>query len=331
MGITAISGPHLVYGQLVGNSTTGLTGTSPPDSYNSQRAPSVFDLGTAMGDPRAAYSYQPGSAVSTKLFGFYGNVGLVDFVPTTLSASALVANSVVSSGVTTYTITASSSLGTYSTTIIAPETGQATGTLIAIDSTAAYLSFSNDGTVNMWNPGAGTGRTISITTSSSGDAGTYSIYGRDMYGYKMTETLAISQGTTNSSGYTIKGQKAFKYISSITNTTTPTSTGVSIGLTDTYGFPFKIAYNGVNVQVAVAATLFSTGSVFLSTATTVIGSTVATQTSTTPDVRGTWASSVASNGTVRIQMQVTPSASAIAAITSTNVSPLFGGTQFSSI
>ncbi len=331
MGITAESGPLLVWGQLVGNSTTGLTGTIPPTDYNDQRAPSLFDLGQGMLDPRAAYNYEPGSAVTAKTFGFYDGRGTVDFVPTTLSASALVANSVVSTGVTTYTITASSSLGTYSTTIIAPETGKATGTLLAIDSTAAYLAFGVSGTFNMWNPGAGTGRCISITTSSSGDGGTYSISGRDMYGYKMTETIALSQGTSNSSGISVTGQKAFKYISSITNTTTPTSTGISIGLSDRYGMPFAVPYSGNNIDLRILPTVYasSLGSVTTSSANFILASTAATATSTTADVRGVWVSTTASNGTLRLQIRVTPSASAVAAITSTNVAPLFGVAQYS--
>lgn len=332
MGITAYSGPLLGYGQITGTSTGGgLTGTIPPDSYNDQRAPSLFDLGHAMTDPRVFYAYKIGSGVTTQVFGFYQGRGIVDYVPTTATASALVANSVVSTGVTTYTITASSSLGTYSTTIVAPESGTTTGTLLAIDSTAAYLAFGQSGTVCMWNPGAGTGRCVSITTSSSGDGGTWSIAGRDMYGYPMTETLAISQGTTNSSGYTITGQKAFKYISSIKNATTPVSTGVSIGLTDKYGFPFKVAYCGSQTDVRLLASSYSSvAAVLLSSANVSLASTVATQTSTTPDVRGTYTSSTASNGTLRLQMYITPLASAVYGITSTDVSPLFGGTQYSS-
>jgi hypothetical protein len=62
-----------------------------------------------------------------------------------------------------------------------------------------------------------------------------------------------------------------------------------------------------------------------------ISRSLSVQTSTTPDVRGTYASSVASNAVSRLQMVVTPPATTIAAITSTNVAPLFGATQFSSV
>jgi hypothetical protein len=289
-------------------------------------------MGTAMSDPRAFYDYIVGSGVTVPVYGLYLNRGYVDFVPSSAAVATFVSSTVVSTGVTTYTLTGSSALGTYTTTIIAPETGAPTGTLLAIDSTAASLAFGPSGTVTLWNPGGGTGRCISITTSSSGDKGTWSIAGRDMYGYKMTEQIALTQGTTNSSGYTITGQKAFKYISAITNTSTPTSTGITIGLSDTYGAPLYVPYCGNDNVVRILASPFSSAvPVALSSANFIVGSTVATATSTTPDARGTYASSTATNSTIRLQWSVTPSASAVAAITSTNVSPLFGVAQFSSV
>ena len=318
MTITALSGPVVQFGTTISSTSgTGILGADM--EHNEQRAPMVSDLGDSLLDPRAAYN----------------SVGTVDYVPTTVNTSALYTSTGLSSAVVgaAFTLVAASSAnGTYSTTIIAPETGKATGTLLAIDSTAAYLTFGSAGTVNLWNPAGGTGRCISITTSSSGDAGTFSIAGRDMYGFKMTETIALSQGTSNSSGITVTSQKAFKYISSITNTTTPTSTGVSIGISDHYGFPLYVPYTGLNAQVELLATSYSSAVLVpLSSANTVLGSTIVTQTSTTPDVRGTYSSTTASNNTVRLQMLVTPTAANIAAITSTNVAPLVGQTQFSSV
>lgn len=332
MPITAYSGPLISYG-VTGVSTNGLTQSVPPDSYNDQRAPSIFDLGTGLTDPRAFYDYQIGSGVSTPVYGFYRERGYVDYVPATANASAFVVNTVVSTGVTTYTLTAaSSSGGTYSTTITAPESGATTGTLIAIDSTAASLAFGQAGTVTMWNPGGGTGRNISIITSSYLDGGTFSVAGRDMYGYKMTETIAVSSNGSATSSYGGVGKKAFKYISSITNTTTPTSTGVSIGFGDTFGMPLYVPYCGADLSVRLLASAYSSAvAVALSSANFVLGSTMATATSTSPDARGTYASTTATNGTLRVQISVVPSASAVYSITSSNVQPLFGYAQYSSV
>jgi hypothetical protein len=334
MSITAYSGPILQFGTVLTSSAgTGLLGQDL--EHNEQRGPMVTDLADAMMDPRVAYAYQPGSGVTVQTRAFYNNSAVIDYVPAATNTSGFVSSSTVSSGVTTFTIPSSisgSSNGIITTTIIAPETGKVTGTLLAIDSTAAVLTFGSAGTIATWNPAAGTGRNIVITTSSSGDLGTWSIAGRDMYGYKMTETIALSQGTTNSSGYTIKGQKAFKYISSITNTTTPTSTGVSIGFGDQFGFPLYTPYVGFNALVYNNSSANNASATALSTTTVILPmASTATATSTTADVRGIYVSSAASNGVIRVQIINLPTAQAAAGITSTNIAPFFGANQFSSV
>lgn len=339
MTITANSGPVLSFGTVMTSSAgTGLLGADM--ERNEQRAPSLFDLGVALMDPRVAYQYEPGSGVTSPVFGFYNSVGYVDFVPATRSDSSGTASLVrssltnVAAGAAFSLTPASSALGTYATTIIAPENGRTSETLIAIDSTAASVTFGSAGSVAMWNPGAGTGRCVSITTSSSGDAGTFTIIGRDMYGYKMTESVTANTGTSNSSGYTVRSQKAFKYVSSIINTTTTTSTSIYAGFSDTFGFPLLTTYLGMNAELRLMPTAYSsvTYVALASSAQVVLGqSSIATQTSTTPDVRGTYASTTASNGTLRLQMRITPVASAVATVTSTNVAPLFGAAQFSSV
>ena len=324
MTITAFSGPIVQFGTVTTSSAgTGILGNDL--EHNEQRGPMMSDLGDSLLDPRVAYTYDVGAGVTAQFVGFFNNAGVVDYVPASINSSAFVVNT-ASSGVSTFTLAAASSGGgTFSTTIVAPETGKVTGTLIAIDSTAAVLTFGSAGTMAVWNPAGGAGRNITIKPSSNLDAGTYSIAGRDVYGYKITETIA--GGSTS-----LAGKKAFKYISAITNTTTPTSTGILVGFGDIYGFPLQVPYTGLNAQVALLATAFSSAVVVaLSSANTVLASTVATQTSTTPDVRGTYASSTASNATLRLQMTVLPTAANIASITSTNVAPLFGGTQFSSV
>lgn len=323
MSITAFSGPIVQFGTVTTSTAgTGLLGADL--EHNEQRGPMVTDLGDALLDPRAAYSYAPGSGPTSQFRGLYNQMGVVDYVPTTASTVALVQNT-ASSGVSTFTlVAASSALGTYATTIIAPETGKTSESLLAIDSTAAYLTFGSAGTVTVWNPAAGTGRCITITPSSNLDAGTYSVAGRDMYGYKMTET--VTAGSTN-----LRTQKAFKYISSITNTTTPTSTGIQIGISNVYGMPLLAQYYGLNCQIASNSSASVSVLTVPSTSTTLVGSTVATQTSTTPDVRGIWISSVAANNVVRVQIMQMLTAQAAAQVTSTNVAPMFGATQFSSV
>lgn len=200
MSITAYSGPIVQFGTVQTSSAgTGIVGQDM--EHNDQRGPMMSDLGDALLDPRVAYAYQPGSGVTAKTFGFFNNTAVVDYVPTTLSSNAFVSQTAATVAVTTFVLNAASSAaGTYTTTIVAPETGKASGTLLAIDSTAAYLTFGSAATTAVWNPAAGTGRCVVLVTSSSGDGGTFSIAGRDMYGFKISEQLGITDGTTNSSG-----------------------------------------------------------------------------------------------------------------------------------
>jgi hypothetical protein len=246
-------------------------------------------------------------------------------VPTTLQTSAILisSNASISAGSAITLATASSALGTYATTIVAPETGTTTGTLIAIDSTAAYLTFGSGGTVATWNPAAGTGRQITITPSgnSSLDAGGWSIAGRDMYGIKMTETVTPSSQAMTS-------KKAFKYISSIVAATTIGSTGVGIGFNDTFGLPLLAKNTGQNVSIRLTPTAslqYGNSSGPITTGST------ATQTATSSDPRGTYASTTASNSTLRLQITQTFTANMVNAITATDYSALFGAAQFSSV
>lgn len=322
MVLTANSGPILAFG--ITQSSTGIT-----QQYNEERAPSVFDLGNGALDPRPFYNYKPGNAVGTKVLSLYDSVGLVDFIPGAISSNGLVSNGSSGVGGTTLTLTSTGS-AVFTTTIVAPESGQ-TVTVLAIGSTVSgssqpFLSYGQSGTVAAWNPQAGTGRNITIAMSSNLDAGSFTILGRDMYGFKMSETLAA--GST-----TITGKKAFKYITSIQASTTLTSTGFLIGYGDTYGFPLKLSYVGLNSVVSVSSNAFTySGTTALTSANTVLASTVATQTSTTPDVRGTFTSTTqASNGTMRLQMFQGLDAFIVSNITQNDTSAMFGATQFSSV
>src|SRR5882672_5066524 len=131
---TGFAGPIVQYGiTLSSTSGDGITGLDY--EHNPMRAPMFTDMGDAMLDPRSAYNYKPGGSTTALSFGFFNNTAVVDYIPASINSSAFVVNT-ASSGVSTFTLAAASSAGgTFSTTITAPETGKATGTLIAIDST----------------------------------------------------------------------------------------------------------------------------------------------------------------------------------------------------
>lgn len=333
MGITAISGPTINFG--ITQSSSGAVG-----DYNDQRGPSLFDLGQGMLDPRSFFNYSPGSAVTDQVYGFYHSpVAVVDYIPFAADSSAIYRSTTGAPVAgTALALVAQSSVGSFQTTIIAPETGLAVS-VIALDSTAATLNFGNAGTVAIWNPNAGTGRALTVINTSNANAETYIVNGRDAYGIKMSETISASTTSTGSG----QGKKAFKYISSVTPSTATTisATGVRIGFTDTFGFPILAGYLGMTtVQMSTSPLVPST--VVLTSANSVLGSTVATATATTPDARGTYTASAAfvTNGTsatiadgtgVRIRITQTVSALAASTVTSSNQASIFGITQFSAV
>lgn len=313
MGITAITGPHLVFGLT--RTSSGLVG-----EYNEERGPSLYDLGYGVADPRPEFAYMPGSAVGTRVFGFANNVAQVDVVASSASSNALATNQAPVAN-TALTLTAGS--GVTATTIIAPETGQTTGTLYCIGSTAQYLPYGDSDTVVFWNPAAMAARCISITTSSSGDGGSWSIAGRDIYGFKMTENLSVT-----GSSATVTSRKAFKFISGITASTTVTSTGIIVGYGDVFGLPLLCTTTGANLEIKLTPT--ASLQYALSSGPVTLGST-ATQTATSSDPRGTYSSTTATNSAMRLQITQVISPSMTNAITATDVTAMFGGTQFSSV
>jgi hypothetical protein len=288
-------------------------------------------------DPRPQFSYKPGSPVGTQIKGLYDQTGLVDYIPFTAGSSAF-NNSSATAPVagTPITLVPIASNGAIQTTIIAPELGTAVS-VIAIDSTASVIAYGTGGTIACWNPAGGTGRAITVTNSCNGNTESYIVRGRDMYGFKMTETIPI----VGSSAGTGTGRKAFKYIQSITPSSAGTigSTGVSAGFADVFGFPLRATYmNGVSVWNSTTpneSTLMA-----LSSANTVAASTNVTATTTTADIRGTVSSTFASNGSsatgntasstgVRITILQYLQANQVSAVTASDQSAIFGVTQFS--
>ncbi len=337
MAITAWSGPLVGFG--ISQASSGLV-----SQYNEERGPSVFDLGQGMIDPRSQYNYKPGSPVGTQIKVLFDQTALVDYIPFAATSSSILPSSASGAPVagTALTLTPISSLGAFQTTIIAPETGQAVS-VIAIDSTAATLNYGQGGTIAAWNPAAGTGRAIQVINSSNANTEQYIVRGRDMYGFKMTETILAS---TTSTGTGV-GQKAFKYIQSVTPSTATTisATGVGIGFADKFGMPLVANYFGNTSVVTSTGGLYSKSLTSFTSVESLVGSTAATQTSTTPDVRGVTSptSIFTTNGTsangaggtnaqstgARITILQYVTANMVFGVTATSAATVFGPAQFS--
>lgn len=319
MAITAITGPHVVFG-ITQTSTGGV------QEYNGQAGPSLFYQGVAIADLRPFYAYQPGNEVTADVFGWHGDdkIMVIDQVPTTAGENTIaLTQSATTTTTRTLTLTTSNTANaTVGVSITAPESGQTVTGLIAIDGATGTVTYGSDGTIALWNPGTTIARTVRIEGSSDDSGGAFTINGRDVYGYLMSETITGSISTTAGSTF-VSTRKAFKYITSITASGTVNSTGITIGVTDTYGLPLAIQ-TGIQVLVGISSGTLVTPLGVSSGFT--VASTVATQTSTTPDVRGTWASSgtgLNADGTRRLTVFITPSPAAMAS------TGFFGATQFS--
>ena len=81
-------------------------------------------------------------------------------------------------------------------------------------------------------------------------AGTLFIPGLNLITSGMLVGTLAGLGAGAVTGY---GKKAFKYISSITNASTPTSTSVAIGFSDRFGYPLAVPYVGANVVTNLIA------------------------------------------------------------------------------
>ncbi len=329
MAITANSGPYVAFGVAAS--------TSVPE-YNSQRGPSLFDCGNGILDPRPAYGYLPGAAVTRDVMGFLDNNAFVDAPLEALSTNAFATSSAtlpVAGTAVTFSLLSSAGTGVKATTIIAPESG-ATVATNCIGSTAAFLAFGSDSTINIWNPAALAGRAVSVNTSSSGDTGGFTLAGRDVYGYKITETLSATDATrvtTGTSGYILTSLKTYKYLTTVVASTTITSTGVSIGYTNRIGLPLYAGANSpIGLTVAFGSSINSSAAavILLTSAALALGSTT-TATSTTGDVRGTYTSSVALGSTARLLISQVLSPAAAYAISTGDFTVAFGLTQYSSV
>jgi hypothetical protein len=184
---------------------------------------------------------------------------------------------------------------------------------------AERTPFGSAGTIQLWNPLALTARAVSVTTSVAtvGTTNVFTVAGYDIYGFPMSE--AISVPSTSVSGTTVNGKKAFKFITSVTPSVTDATTSYSVGTTDIIGLPIRSDFFGDNLIVYP-------GTGATNVVTSVTGYTAAvttTATTTTGDVRGTYAlQTAASTGTNRLIVRQSPALYNISSATG-----LFGVTQ----
>jgi len=182
-------------------------------------------------------------------------------------------------------------------------TAQATGT------TALAQPFGQSNTISLWNPQAMVSRAVSVTGSASATGGNILISGYDIYGVPMSEVIAAPASAT-----TVNGKKAFKYISSVVPAFTDAH-NYSIGTTDIYGFPLR-SDNFGDLAINYNATGITANTGYTAAVTT------SPATTSTGDVRGTYALQSAADASKRLVVRQFITPANIGSITG-----LFGVTQ----
>ena len=139
-------------------------------------------------------------------------------------------------------------------------------------------------------------RAVQLTTASGTivTSRNLTVSGFDYYGQAMSEVIAT--GTTSSAVANVAGKKAFFQISGITiSGSLPVA--ITVGTTDVLGIPVRV------FNVSYVASVKSNNTLAQDAGTFVAADT-ATATTTTGDVRGTYAPATASNGIVRTTMGI---------------------------
>lgn len=131
-------------------------------------------------------------------------------------------------------------------------------------------------------------RTVEIDSSNAGDTTqTATVYGTDVYGNAMTETIAFN-GTT-----AVAGQKAFKTVTRVA-ISAALAGNANVGTTDVFGLPFRVDSRNYCLTAWNGA--------FVTTGTFAAADVTSPATATTNDVRGTYLVPDAADGTKRLTL-----------------------------
>jgi hypothetical protein len=293
--LTGQSGPLVVYG------SRNPLGTGAGGSNNPDIAPSLFYGGANLFDPRAGYNVTKMGAIG--MGG--GEAAVINAVPSAISAVNIAASQTPGSAA----LTLVSSTGAGITVVSTATTVWASGNVIpvnalAIDGLPGLVSFglasvSNGYTkVSMYDPTKALARNVRITSGGNDSGITFLVSGADLYGYPQTEAI------TGANAGVASGKKAFKFIFSITPSGAVASTA-SAGTGDVYGFPLLSSFWGDQ-------TIFWNNASISANTGYLASDTTSPATTTTGDVRGTYAVQSASDGTKRLMMYVSPSTNNLA-------------------
>lgn len=135
-------------------------------------------------------------------------------------------------------------------------------------------------------------RAIDIGLVVGGTARTYTVVGYDKFGQKMSENITTVANTR------VAGKKAFFQILSITGLAGGSTTAITVGTTDVLGIPVRVTDLGYIQAVHWKGVLAQDAG------TAVVADVTDPATTTTGDVRGTYAPSDATDGSKRLTMLI---------------------------
>ncbi len=286
MAYTHWTGPLVSFGKA-------SSSDSNPDTPNPGLI-SAYNI--ALLDTRAPFTYEPGSAASKPFFGFLGGeLTLIDQAPSTIATANIAALQAQEAGVPLTLVSVDGAGITVGASVVNALTGVLVTGLLAIDLAMNPVEASNSAQgFSIWNPATAITRAISLTSAGNLSAGTFTVRGYDVYGYPLTATRAGPNANT------VNTLKAFKYIASVTPNTTSATT-VSIGTADIFGVPLRADAFGY-LTIFWDNTLITASTGFVAAVTT------DPSTALIGDVRGTYATTTASDGTRALQLFWRPKA-----------------------
>ena len=200
----------------------------------------------------------------------------------------------------TYTSVSQGTTGTYQTNGNLTATS---GTVTLAYQTPGQCAVPNNAQtpgIYNWSPQALLGRAVTVTAAASATYATATVSGYDIYGYPMSEAITITAAST------VTGKKAFKYIKSVvlSGGTADTTHAYSVGTADVFGLPLRSdTFGDIIVNYAtslVASTLITSASSYVPADRT-------TPSTTTGDVRGTYAAT-SSSGANKLIVRQSPQA-----------------------
>lgn len=304
MTISAFKGP------------VGSYGKEPLADSTEWQGPDFHANGSMLMDPRGYVGYAGGDWLCGWLQSARGYI-TIDSTPAAINATAIAAAYTGSGAVTLASANNSSAGVVVNASAVNVNTGAVTTGYVAIScpnatATSTFLAFGNSGVngnrgVNIWDPNAAVGRTITITSSGTDSGKTATVAGADIYGVPVTASVAL--GNTSAASTT----KAFKYISSVTLSTAPAG-NITIGFGTVFGLPLRA--DALNYVQAFHLT---------SSAVAITAAVTSSATAATGDVRGSVV--VAVTGTSQLTVYQSLPASALVSLSQGTVSGLVGVTQ----